>query len=449
MTAVDGGAGAQSSDGSWSAVLDMGTVTLRLRLELDSAGRARLTSVDQGGVTFAGTVSADAGRFDIEFPSIRAAFRGHALGAARIEGRWQQGGGESALVFLRGDAAFAPPEPLTRQRLAALRATAGSPALAAAAVRRQAPVRLWVDGERLAGSGVAVREGDLWHVGSITKSMTSTLIARLVDQGALQWDDTVGGVLGTVAPQMRDAYRGVTLRHLLSHRAGLPANLGPEDRLKFSRETGDARAERRDYVRQGLALEPAGPPATTFLYSNIGYVVAGALLETRLGESWESLIAAHLFGPLGLSTAGFGAPGRPGAVDQPAGHALAGDGTRRSYPVGPGITDNPAVLGPAGRVHMSLQDLLRYLAAHRDQADLLRPESWTMLHTPPFGGDYALGWFRRNGRLWHSGSNTLWYAEVLVDAGAGVAAAAAANDGTLAESQPAVARALREAAAAA
>jgi hypothetical protein len=138
-------------------------------------------------------------------------------------------------------------------------------------------------------------------------------------------------------------------------------------------------------------------------------------------------------------------------VEQPVGHnKKEHDDGWRAYPIGEGPTDNPAALGPAGRVHMSLQDLLVFLGAHRDRTDYLKPETWTVLHTPPFGGDYAMGWsVTRNGVLSHGGSNTLWYAEVSVDAASGVVAAAAANDGFLAKSVPEVGRALREAVAAA
>ena len=119
---------------------------------------------------------------------------------------------------------------------------------------------------------------------------------------------------------------------------------------------------------------------------------------------------------------------------------------RRAYPPSGDVADNPAVIAPAGRVHMPLADLLTYLAAHRDRSPLLRPESWDRLHTPP-AGDYALGWVVNSaGQLWHNGSNTLWYAEASVDRAAGVVAAAVANDGHLPASEPAVAAA-REGAA--
>ena len=99
--------------------------------------------------------------------------------------------------------------------------------------------------------------------------------------------------------------------------------------------------------------------------------------------------------------------------------------------VGPGaLNDNPTALGPAGRVHMSVGDMLTYLAAHRDQPEsFLKPDSWAKLHTPPFGGDYALGWIvKGDGTLWHNGSNTVWYGEVLFNPKTGIAAAACAND---------------------
>ena len=143
-------------------------------------------------------------------------------------------------------------------------------------------------------------------------------------------------------------------------------------------------------------------------------------------------------------TAGFGAPGHHGALDQPVGHINEGC---CAQPIAIGVTDNPVVLGPAGRIHMSLQDLLRFLVTHRDRTTFLNSQTWMTLHNPAFGGDYALGWFvRSDGELWHNGSNDFWYVEALVNSTAGIAAAAVSNDGRM---SPAVGRTLLEAAAAA
>jgi CubicO group peptidase (beta-lactamase class C family) len=379
---------------------------------------------------------------------------GRLLAPDRMEGAWRQRGRNFPLAFNRGEAALEPPparSALTNERLAELRRAAGSPAMAAASARKGGPARLWVDGERAVGSGIAARDGDLWHLGSISKSMTATLFGRLVDAGAVRWNETVGDVLGATAADMNKAYRPATFRHLLSHHAGLPRDLAPAELARFSRLIDDAREERKAFARLALAMPPIGPMGATYGYSNTGYVVAGAMLEARLGKSWEDLIREHLFGPLQLFNAGFGAPGHKGQTDQPVGHAKGPVGeSRQAYPIGGIVTDHAVVLGPAGRVHMSLADLLRYLGAHRDRSEYLKSDTWTTLHTPPFAGAYAMGWnVRSDGALTHSGYNRLWYAEVLVDPAAGIVAAAASNDGYLANSAPAVGRALREAAAAA
>src|SRR5262249_14760677 len=175
--------------------------------------------------------------------------------------------------------------------------------------------------------------------------------------------------------------------------AGLPANIEMADILRFSRDIDDAREDRKAYARLGLAMPPKGAMEATYEYSNTGYVIAGAMIEARLGTRWEDLIRSKLFEPLGLATGGCGAPGRAGATDQPVGHARSGPGgALQAYPPSGPITDNPVVLGPAGRVHFGLADLLRYLAAHRDGSNFLKPDSWRLLHTPPFGGGYAMGW---------------------------------------------------------
>lgn len=86
-------------------------------------------------------------------------------------------------------------------------------------------------------------------------------------------------------------------------------------------------------------------------------------------------------------------------------------------------------LGPAGRVNMNLHDLALYLSAHRDKpAAFLSPGGWRALHTPPFGGDHALGWqVSDKGVLFHGGTNSFWKSEMRVDAQTGVVCAAVAN----------------------
>lgn len=436
--------------GDWSGVLDLGAQQLRLRLVVAEGPTSTLFSVDQGNSAIpVGATRIEGDQLTLDIPVIRANFRGRLTGG-RIEGTFTQGGA-LPLVFQRGEVVASGPEALTQARLAALRAQAGAPGMGAAAANRDGRTVAFVDGLRAIGHPQPITAGDKWHLGSITKSMTATLVARAAEAGAIAWTDTVGAVLGSAIPDMRAEYRDLTFRHLLSHRGGLQANIEMAQLMIFPRASVDSRADRIAYSRLGLLQYPVGPNEQTFTYSNTGYVIAGAMLEAKMGAPWEQLIQQHVFTPLGMSSTGQGAPGTPGAYDQPVGHApgpttVAADGTVSvpmiPHPPGDAITDNPAALGPAGRVHATFEDVFKYLVAHRDRTSFLNAQSWQTLHTAPFGGAYAMGWQAEGDRLWHNGSNTLWYAEVLVDRGRGIVAAAAVNDGRAPDMRPHVGNAL-------
>jgi len=345
----------------------------------------------------------------------------------------------SATVLAASTAATsAAPQDSLQERAAAARAAAGAPALGCVVQYAGEEPRIAVDGVRIVGGEVAVEATDAWHWGSITKSMTATLVARLVEQEKLRWDDTVADLLSDRVPDMRSELAEASFRHLLSHHGGQPPNIPLERFGDFGQEPEDVIAERLEWAEIALAQEPVGAVGEAYAYSNNGYVVAGAMLEAELGVAWEELMRREVFEPLGLTGAGFGAP--PG--DAPRGHVPGEDGDR---PVPPG-SDNPAALGPAGRVHMPLADMARYLSAHaRRDPEFLSAASWDTLHTQPFTGSYALGWVapNANGR-WHNGSNTMWYAEAAFDRQTGAVAAVVVNDGDIAAMRPVVGELLGE-----
>ena len=441
------GAAASGFFGTWFGALDLGSRKLRLKLEVSEGPRATLYSLDQGGSPIpSGETRIDGDRIFATWPAISARYEGRLSGGS-IVGTFTQGGA-LPLTFAREQGASSKPEPLTQALLAKLRMDAGAPALAAAALSSRGQRISFVDGRRAVNRGEAVTIADKWHVGSCTKSMTATLIARAVEAGKIGWNDTVGQVLGGAISDMHPAYRDATYRHLLSHRSGLAANVDVAELIKFPRESADARADRVAYARLALTRAPAGKKEAHFEYSNSGYVVAGAMLEARLGAPWEKLMHEHVFAPLKMTGAGFGAPGTPGAYDQPVGHAANAAGALEPFPPGGPVTDNPAVLGPAGRVHATLDDMLKYLSAHCFRSAFLKADRWQTLHTAPFGGDYALGWERHDGALWHNGSNTLWYCEMQFDAARGVVSAAASNDGRIGNMSLPVGKALNSAAVA-
>jgi CubicO group peptidase (beta-lactamase class C family) len=294
------------------------------------------------------------------------------------------------------------------QELEAIRAEHALPALAAAAWRDGKLVEIAAVGVRKLGDDTSkVTTKDYWHLGSNTKAMTATLIAIFVDRGKLKWDDTLGMFFKKIDP----GYAKVTLDQMLRHEGGAPGT-PPPDLWKQLWDDGDKPDARAKFVAAILAKPPAQAPGT-FVYSNAGYMIAGAALEKVAGKPWEELVKEELFGKLDMKSCGFGAPGRKDAVEQPWGHDAGGT------PIAPGPAgDNPRGLGPAGTVHCSLEDYGKFLAlVSTGQPALVSPEAMQHLVTARDKG-YAGGWMvittSKGTVLAHSGSNTMWYATAMV-----------------------------------
>lgn len=322
-----------------------------------------------------------------------------------------------AIMFVRGRDTKTPAvehaDPVS-QMLESIRAKHHLPALAAAVV---------VDGKVVAANAVGFRKNggtekvtvdDEFHLGSVTKSMTATVAAMLVEQGKISWTTTIGETFPELKSEIHPDYLSVTLEQLLSQRSGAPGDAPADLWSEAWAATGTPAEQRLAFVKGLLARKPEAKPGTKFIYSNQGYTIAGVMLEKATGKTWEDLLRSKLFEPLGMTTAGFGAPASIGRVDQPWGHTGS-----EPVPPGPGA-DNPLAISPAGAVHCSVGDLAKYAAFHmageRGGSKLLKAESFKKLHTVAAGNeDYALGWMVlnrpwANGRaLMHNGSNTMFY----------------------------------------
>lgn len=288
----------------------------------------------------------------------------------------------------------------------------GVPAMAAALVTSQGLQKVGAVGTRKWGMDVPVTLNDMWHLGSDTKIMTSTLVAILVDQGKLEWTSTVSDVFPELADGFHPDFRKVALLQLLSHRAGLPANLD-YDSISGS---GSVRDQRIEAVRMGLREKPLSTPGMQYLYSNLGYIIVGAMIERVSNMDWETAVTQYVFIPLKMTSAGFGGLGTIGMVDQPWGHETANKPAGLNGPQ----ADNLPVLGPAGRIHCTIQDWALFIADQlrgaRGEPALLKPEAYQILQNTHFGGDYALGWevvdrnWAGGKALTHTGSNTMYLA---------------------------------------
>jgi CubicO group peptidase (beta-lactamase class C family) len=285
-----------------------------------------------------------------------------------------------------------------------------------------------VVGIRKVGSSEPFRVDDQIHLGSDTKAMTATLIGMLVEEGKLDWQSTLRDIFPSQTSKLNKDVAAITLLDLLTHRAGLPHDPTP---FWWELPGQTPTEQRRSLLGQPLQAPLLSKPGTKFEYSNLGYALAGLMAEQVTKTSWEDLMRRRLFKPLDMPSAGFGPPGQKGKVDQPWGHV------RRNKAVVPIQGDNAPSLGPAGTVHCTVPDWAKFASLHLQAAEgkprLLKASTYKVLHHSPRGQNYAAGWGvteqSEGNVLSHNGSNTMWYASILIVPSANFAILAATNYG--------------------
>jgi CubicO group peptidase (beta-lactamase class C family) len=314
----------------------------------------------------------------------------------------------------------------------------GLPAIAAAVFKEGVIIASGACGTRRAGQDIPVKIEDRFHLGSDSKAFTSLLAGQSVAEGKLRWDSTLAEIFPELKDKMDAEFAKITLQELLSHSSGLGAD-GPEviDLLNRSYQQDGNMDEVRYWMVKETAPKPLDhAPGSKFAYSNLGYTIAGAILERTGGKSWEELVEERIIGPLDLKSAGFGPQASLGKVDAPLGHLLV-NGKPKAMLAGPN-GDNPLVLGPAGTIHMSVLDFAKWAAWHagggKRPPALVSPDTVKKLHTPvidtgvrenappgtPKTGKYALGWgqvkldWSPAPVITHTGSNEMNLALVMI-----------------------------------
>lgn len=286
------------------------------------------------------------------------------------------------------------------------------PGLVAAIAKEGQPIRIAAAGVRKTGADELITVFDQIHIGSCTKAMTASMLARLVEQDVLTWKTTIKQVMPELCQKIHSDYHDVTLSQLLMHFGGMPANA-----KNWWLVGGDNITQRRELIAaETLKAAPKLKPGSKYLYSNVGYMMAGLMAAKATGKSWEQLVQEEVFDPLELKSAGFGPPGTKGKSDQPWGHLVRGKG--KPWPL---QRDNAPTLGPAGTIHLSVSDWAVFCLQHANDEEnqFLLAETLAELHQPDPNSRYAKGWIviTRPGQgtmLTHSGSNTMWHATVWI-----------------------------------
>jgi CubicO group peptidase (beta-lactamase class C family) len=289
----------------------------------------------------------------------------------------------------------------------------GVPGIAIAVVHRDQVVYKQGFGVREAGKPERIDADTVFQVASMSKPIASTVLAALVSEGQIKWDDRVIDHDAGFRMYQPFVTRELRLRDLLCHRSGLPDHCG--DLLE------DLGYERDEILRRLRYQPPSSSFRTEFAYTNFGYSEAGYAAAKASGESWEDLAAKKLFGPLGMTSTSYRFADYSQADNRARLHVrVDGKWTAKN-------TRQPDAQAPAGGASSTLNDLVRWMRlllneGQHDGRQLISAEALAETHSPQivtgFSPDqgrvssYGLGWIvsvERGGKVFwkHSGAFSL------------------------------------------
>ena len=311
------------------------------------------------------------------------------------------------------------------------------PALAAGIVRGggEKP-RVAVAGVRKRGSATRVTIDDQWHLGSNSKPITAFLIALLIDLGLLDWDTPLGDIFPEHAKKWDAGLKKITPAHLLTHTSGLP-EIGPVRQFQAAPSQKSPQQDRAKIIQDLGGVELSSVPGEKFEYSNLGYVVLGAIVDRRGKAPWEEQVRKRLFQPLGIKQWSLGTLYPGAALVQPFPHQADGQPIPTM-----GVIDNPAVMNSSARIRISAGDYCMFLAetlrAARGEKGLLKPATAKKLFSNPHPASTHTmsSWFSNRKQpgakglmLGHEGSNVLNYCSVVIAVDDNLAVAVLCNQG--------------------
>ena len=256
------------------------------------------------------------------------------------------------------------------------------PGVALAVVRDGAVETLRTYGTANLELGAPVTSTTVFELGSLTKQFTAAAVLVLVEDGKLRLDDSVAAHL----PEVPDAWRGITIRHLLTHASGLRDYLSIPGLADEAHALGHREMTRRfaERIPQEFA------PGQTWAYSNTGYLLLGDVIERTSGQSYWDFLDARVLRPAGMKTARSSAP-RAVIRDRASGYGWNGD----RFENRPALSENAY---SAGAIAATITDMVAWATTLQRgtlPSKAARDAMWTPLSidrgpVPPFG--YGFGW---------------------------------------------------------
>lgn len=196
---------------------------------------------------------------------------------------------------------------------------------------------------------VANRSETRFNIGSINKVFTSVVILRLAQEGKIGLDDTIGKYLKGFAPEVADR---VTIRHLLQHRSGFG------DYLNHPKYQSDPQSFTKvaNYLELARSAKLEFDPGTGERYSNLGFTVLGAIVESATGRSYYDVVHDWVYESAHMTDTGSYAAAPASAIGY----------THANGRLEPNSGMLPRVESPAGGGYSTTRDLLKFANALLD-----------------------------------------------------------------------------------
>jgi CubicO group peptidase (beta-lactamase class C family) len=256
------------------------------------------------------------------------------------------------------------------------------PGVAVAIMRSGQPASIRTYGVASLENDVRVTADTVFELGSLSKQFTATAVMILVEEGKIDLDKPAA----TYLPELPAAWQDITVRHLLTHSAGLQEYLSVKG-LPDEAHALDHRAMTRLFAERVKREFAAGE---TWAYSNTGYLLLGDIIERLAGTSYWSFLEARVFKPAGMANTRSSAP-RAVIRNRASGYGWR-DGAFENRPA---LSENAYA---AGAIVSTIADMAKWEAAMQ-KGSLLSPAGWRALWTPlrvrtrnvpPL--HYAFGW---------------------------------------------------------
>lgn len=214
---------------------------------------------------------------------------------------------------------------------------------------------------------VSLVPGTRFAIGSFTKQFTAVAILWLQDHGKLNVTDRIASHLPAPVPA---SWANITIEQLLVHSSGIPDDVLMDDYPQFL----SSQHTPAEVIRAVQDKPLKFVPGSRYDYTNIEYVILGAIVENASGEPWADFIRSHFINQLHLTDTGIG--GAPEVVDRLASGYVTTQGALTKA-----VTADPSVLGAAGSMYSTGTDLARWTAALQ-AGKVIKPATLKAMQTP-------------------------------------------------------------------